>query len=173
MRYIKTDKNLPGCVFCAKAATPAEDRANLVVARSERAMLLLNIYPYSNGHLMAVPYAHVSALSELDDEQLTELMRLARLAEQALGQALSPQGFNVGINIGKASGAGLANHLHIHIVPRWTGDTNFMTVIGETRTIPELLDDSRERVVQALIALGHASDPETGTVYLDAPTTKE
>jgi ATP adenylyltransferase len=166
MSYILSDKKASGCVFCAKAATPADDRANHVVARTERAMLLLNIYPYSNGHLMALPYAHVGSLTELDDDQLAELMRLTRLAEQALRDALSPQGFNVGINIGKASGAGLEEHLHIHIVPRWAGDTNFMTVVAQTRTIPELLDDTRERVAQALADLGYPRDADTGTVYV-------
>lgn len=166
MPYILSDKKASGCVFCQKAATPAADRANLVVARAAQAMLILNLYPYSNGHLMAVPYAHVASLTELDDDQLVELTRLTRLAEQTLRAALSPQGFNVGINIGKASGAGIDEHLHIHIVPRWSGDTNFMTVVGRTRNIPELLDDTRERVAQALAGLGNARDPETGTIIL-------
>ena len=168
MHYILKEKQQPGCVFCAKAATPADDRDNLVVARTTRAMLLLNIYPYSNGHLMAVPYAHVSQLTDLDDDQALDLMRLTRLAEQALQAALSPQGFNVGINIGKVSGAGLADHLHIHIVPRWAGDTNFMTVIGNTRTIPEMLEDTRAKLMPALADLGLRADPDTGTWWLKA-----
>ncbi len=166
MNYILSDKKAGGCVFCEKAATPADDRANLVVARTTRAMLLLNIYPYSNGHLMAVPYTHVGSLVDLDDAYLADLMRLTRLAEQGLRQSLAPQGFNVGINIGKAAGAGLAEHIHIHIVPRWPGDTNFMTVVGETRTIPELLGDTRERVAGCLVSLGYERDAETGTVLV-------
>lgn len=166
MHYILKEKQQPGCVFCAKAATPAEDRENLVVARTTRAMLLLNIYPYSNGHLMAVPYAHVSRLTDLDDEEALDLMQLTRLAEEALQAAMAPQGFNVGINIGKVSGAGLADHLHIHIVPRWAGDTNFMTVIGNTRTIPEMLEDSQAKVMAALADRDLTADPNTGTWWL-------
>ena len=115
---------------------------------------------------MAVPYAHVSRLDDLDDDVALDLMRLTRLAEAALQAAMAPQGFNVGINIGKVSGAGLADHLHIHIVPRWAGDTNFMTVIGNTRTIPEMLEDSRAKVMAALADRDLTADPDTGTWWL-------
>lgn len=166
MDYILSNKKAAGCVFCDKAATPATDRENQIVARGQRAMILLNIYPYSNGHLMIVPYAHVGSLTELGADELTELMRLTSLAEAALRGSLSPQGFNVGINIGKAGGAGMDDHIHVHIVPRWPGDTNFMTVVGQTRTIPELLDDTRERVARHLADLGYPRDETTGTVML-------
>lgn len=166
MDYILSNKKAAGCVFCHKAATPDADRANQVVARGRVAMILLNIYPYSNGHLMIVPYTHVGSLTELSGEELAELMRLTSLAEAALRDSLAPQGFNVGINIGKAGGAGMADHIHVHIVPRWPGDTNFMTVVGQTRTIPELLDDTRERVARCLAALGYPRDETTGTVML-------
>lgn len=167
MKYILSDKQAEGCVFCAKAATPDNDYAAHVIARSARSMLLLNIYPYNNGHLMVVPYAHVGSLTALDDAQLADMMRLTRLAEAALRQALSPQGFNVGINIGKVSGAGMEDHIHIHIVPRWAGDTNFMSVINQTRTIPELLDETRDRLGRALGELGLPRDPKTGVALVD------
>ncbi len=166
MDYILSNKKTGGCVFCTKATTPEADRENQVVARGQTAMIILNIYPYSNGHLMIVPYAHVGSLTELGDTELAELMRLTSLAEAALRGSLSPQGFNVGINIGKVGGAGVDDHIHIHIVPRWPGDTNFMTVVGQTRTIPELLDDTRERVARCLANLGYPRDAATGTVTL-------
>ncbi len=166
MDYILSNKQAAGCVFCNKAATPDTDRENQVVARGQTAMILLNIYPYSNGHLMIVPYAHIDSLTGLGDAELADLMRLTSLAEAALRDSLAPQGFNVGINIGKAGGAGMADHIHVHIVPRWPGDTNFMTVVGQTRTIPELLDDTRERVARCLAALGYPRDETTGTVML-------
>lgn len=166
MDYILSKKGTGGCVLCAKAAAPQGDRENHVVARAAAGMLILNIYPYSNGHLMAVPYSHVSSLVDLNDAELAELIRLTRLAEAALRGSLAPQGFNIGINIGKAGGAGLDDHIHAHIVPRWPGDTNFMTVVAQTRTIPELLDDTRERVARCLADLGYPRDEKTGTVLL-------
>ena len=110
---------------------------DLVVLRGERCYVILNLYPYNNGHLMVVPNRHLAALEALTPEEQTELMRFTRLSEMALNDAYNPQGINVGINLGKAAGAGIENHLHIHLVPRWSGDTNFMTAVGETRVLPE------------------------------------
>ncbi len=169
--YILSDKKKAGCVFCEKASHPDTDRDELVLARSPHAMLVLNMYPYTNGHLMAVPYAHVSSLVDIPGDALHDLALLTRLAEQTLRGSMSPQGFNVGINIGRAGGAGVDDHIHIHIVPRWGGDTNFMTVVGQTRTVPELLADTRERLGRTLVDLGYPVHPDTGTVWVD--TSKE
>ncbi|MDY7041803.1 MAG: HIT domain-containing protein, partial [Chloroflexota bacterium] len=108
--------------------------------------LILNLYPYNNGHIMAVPYAHLASLEHLDAATLTELMLLVNKGLAALRRAMSPQGFNVGVNLGEVAGAGVAEHVHVHIVPRWGGDTNFMPIIAETRVIPELLDQTYEQL---------------------------
>ncbi|MCP4397361.1 MAG: HIT domain-containing protein [bacterium] len=141
LSYILSEKER-GCVFCRKLQASADDRRNFVLYRGTHAFALLNIYPYNNGHLMIAPYAHVSHLADLDDSQIAELFQIARRCEQVLGQALHPEGFNVGINLGKAAGAGIEEHLHVHIVPRWNGDTNYMTSISKTRVIPQELNDS-------------------------------
>ena len=127
-----------GCIFCA-AIDPAGS-GDLVVHRGARAFVILNLYPYNNGHLMVVPNRHIATLSEATVEELTELMVLTRRAEAALTEAYQPHGLNVGINLGRAAGAGVLDHLHIHVVPRWSGDTNFMTAVGEVRVLPESLD---------------------------------
>lgn len=126
----------PDCVFCD--TTSGRD-LDLVVYRGQHCYVILNLYPYNNGHLMVVPNRHLSALAALSPEEQTELMVLTRLSEMALTEAYRPQGINVGINLGKAAGAGIENHLHIHVVPRWSGDTNFMTAVGQTRVLPEEL----------------------------------
>ena len=131
------------CIFCDPSAGREID---LVVFRGERSYVILNLYPYNNGHLMVVPDRHLSALEALTPDEQTELMRLTRLSEMALNEAYKPQGINVGINLGKAAGAGIENHLHIHLVPRWSGDTNFMTAIGETRVLPEDLTATAARL---------------------------
>lgn len=122
------------CIFCDPRAGCDVD---LVVLRGQHAYVILNLYPYNNGHLMVVPVRHLAALEALTLDEQAELMRLARLSEMALNEAYRPQGINVGINLGKAAGAGIENHLHIHLVPRWSGDTNFMTAVGQTRVLPE------------------------------------
>ena len=131
------------CIFCDPSAGREID---LVVFRGERSYVILNLYPYNNGHLMVVPARHLSALEALTPDEQSELMRLTRLSEMALNEAYKPQGINVGINLGKAAGAGIENHLHIHLVPRWSGDTNFMTAIGETRVLPEDLTATAARL---------------------------
>lgn len=136
-RYVSRQAESPGCVFCRIAEDPRTDEANFVLFRGSHVYVVLNRFPYSTGHLMVVPYAHVPALSGLSDECLTEMMVLARKAEKALGEVYRPGGFNMGLNLGECAGAGIAGHLHLHVLPRWTGDANFMTTIGETRVIPE------------------------------------
>ena len=137
------------CVFCrhaAEARTLPANPESLVLAMGEHVYVVLNRYPYNNGHLMVVPYRHTSTLTELSVDELHELMRFTRRAEQALRDAYPPEGINVGINLGKAAGAGIEEHLHVHLVPRWNGDTNFMTVVGETRVLPEDLPSTARRL---------------------------
>ena len=126
-----------GCVFCLAAGSDEAD--SLIVFRGATCFVILNLYPYNNGHLMVVPDRHVGSLAEATAEELTELIELTRRAEIAITEAYTPQGMNLGINLGKPAGAGVLGHLHMHVVPRWTGDTNFMTVVGETRVLPEEL----------------------------------
>jgi len=135
---IATDKD--ACLFCRVAASPADDVANLVMFRAEKCFILLNRYPYSSGHLMIAPYSHVAMLEEAETPTLEEMMRLAQRAEKALRAVYRPQGFNLGFNIGQCAGAGIAGHIHLHALPRWAGDSSFMTTIGETRVLPEALD---------------------------------
>jgi len=148
MKYILSDKS-GDCVLC-KAAQSDDDAGHFVVHRDEHCFIIMNIYPYNSGHLMVVPYQHVASLEDLDDETLAEAMILVRKCMTLLGCAMHPEGFNVGINIGKAAGAGLHEHLHIHIVPRWVGDTNFMPVLGDTRVVPEMVVESYEKLRAAL-----------------------
>ncbi len=143
--YIAGPKTERECVFCAIAAA-SDDEANLIVHRARFNFLVLNRYPYSTGHLMIVPYAHVAALSETDEESALEMMRLMRRAENVLGKVYHPEGLNMGINLGASAGAGVAGHLHMHVVPRWPGDANFMTTVAETRVLPEDLNTSYEKL---------------------------
>jgi ATP adenylyltransferase len=131
------------CIFCD--AQVGRD-VDLVIFRGEHGYVILNLYPYNNGHLMVVPNRHLSALQSLTPGEQTELMTLTRLSEMALTEAYQPHGINVGINLGKAAGAGIENHLHIHLVPRWSGDTNFMTAVGQTRVLPEDLSATAARL---------------------------
>ena len=134
----------PTCIFCEAGQRDAQ--APLVVHRGARAFVILNLYPYNNGHLMIVPYRHIAQLAKAEPDELTELMALTRRAEMVLTEAYNPHGLNVGVNLGRAAGAGIADHLHIHIVPRWNGDTNFMTVVSDTRVLPEGLDQTAARL---------------------------
>ncbi len=157
MPYLKDGNKAEGCFLCEKAASN-EDAANYVVYRGDHAYILLNTYPYSNGHLLVAPYQHAAILQDMDDATLYELIKLIEKGTALLARAMHPQGFNVGLNIGKAAGAGIADHIHAHIVPRWIGDTNFLTVVGETRTIPEMLDETYRRLQTALAAEGEGAD---------------
>lgn len=133
-----------GCVFCD--ATRSPEQQALIVFRGPLAYVILNKYPYNNGHLMVVPYRHTSTFATLDVPELNELMLLTQRSEIVLRQAYRLEGINIGVNLGKPAGAGIEEHLHIHLVPRWAGDTNFMTVVGETRVLPETLDASAARL---------------------------
>ncbi len=145
LAYVTTAGKQQGCIFCQK---PQEqrDRENLIVARFERTFVILNAFPYNNGHLMVVPYRHVPSLLDLTDDELAELMKVTQIAERVLRAALQPHGFNIGLNLGRCAGAGIEDHLHIHIVPRWHGDTNFMPVIADTKVLPELLEQTYEKL---------------------------
>jgi ATP adenylyltransferase len=145
LAYVTTANEQKGCIFCEKPRE-GRDRENYIVARFPRTFVILNAFPYNNGHLMVVPYRHVPSLTELRDEELAELMKVTQIAEQVLREAFQPQGFNIGLNLGRCAGAGIEEHLHIHIVPRWHGDTNFMPVIAETKVLPELLQQTYERL---------------------------
>lgn len=140
MAYIKGDKKaVEGCLFCHKANASDDDEH--IIARSEHVYLTLNRYPYNNGHLMVIPYSHVDSQEALSVAALTDMMVTVNRALSILRQAYNPQGFNLGANLGTAAGAGIAEHYHFHIVPRWSGDVNFMTAISETRVIPDTLDN--------------------------------
>ena len=133
-----------GCVFCR--ATTTDDGRALVVHEGRQAFVILNLYPYNGGHLMVVPRRHVPTLAGLEPEELAEVASLTRLSEMALTEAYRPQGLNVGMNLGRPAGAGIVDHLHVHLVPRWNGDTNFMTVVGEVRVLPEELPATASRL---------------------------
>ena len=137
------------CVFCALFAADVSDRERLVVHRSERCVVLLNLYPYGSGHLLVMPQRHIAALDQLTDTERAEFFDLLVDASNALQKAYSPDGMNVGANLGRAAGAGVPGHLHFHALPRWGGDTNFMTAIGETRVIPEDLATSYDKIQEA------------------------
>jgi ATP adenylyltransferase len=136
------------CIFCTKPAA-GDDRESHVVRRGERCFALLNAYPYNNGHLMIAPFEHVPSIEELDAPALLELMTMSQEALGALRTVYSPEGFNLGINQGKVAGAGVEHHVHLHIVPRWGADTNFMPVIGGARVLPQALDDSYDELSRA------------------------
>jgi len=150
MSYVST-AGAPGelCVFCAALAA-ADDRRALILRRGQRAFLILNAFPYASGHLMAVVTRHVGSLEEASPDELAESMQLVQSAVRALQTAYGPDGFNVGMNQGRVAGAGVLGHLHVHVVPRWSGDTNFMPVIGDTRVLPESLDVTYDRLATAL-----------------------
>ena len=154
MEYIET---LSGpkeeCFLCRALRETERDRENLLLKRGRRTLAVLNRFPYTGGHCLVAPRDHVAALSDLDSETLTEIMETLRDLTEALTEALRPNGFNVGFNLGRCAGAGLPGHLHAHIVPRWEGDTNFMPVLGNVRVIPEFLDQTREKILQAAAKL--------------------
>jgi ATP adenylyltransferase len=140
-----------GCIFCDKPQA-GDDAAHLVVARGPRCFVMLNLYPYNNGHLLVAPYRHVARLEDLTDDEAGELMAVARRAERILSDALNAEGFNIGMNVGRVAGAGIDAHLHLHVVPRWGGDTNFMPVVGGTKVMPQSLASVRETIAAPLQA---------------------
>lgn len=152
MVYIKGQDKPAGpeaelCPFCR--AVTGDDEQCLVVARGRTSLALLNLYPYNSGHLMIVPHRHVSGLLELTAAEADEVTRMTRTAVAVLGEVMAPQGFNLGMNLGQVAGAGIAAHLHQHVVPRWSGDANFLPVVARTKALPELLSDTRARVAAA------------------------
>jgi ATP adenylyltransferase len=144
--YVTRADEAGACVFCEAPASAAA--RPLVVHEGPTAFIILNLYPYNSGHLMVVPRRHVASLALLSRDELTELAVLTQMAERALTEAYRPQGINVGMNLGRPAGAGIADHLHVHLVPRWTGDTNFMTVVGEVRVLPEELPATADKLRQ-------------------------
>jgi ATP adenylyltransferase len=150
MEYIRRgerDDDSRGCVFCdVPAAGEDQDEANHLLARGEVSFLLLNAFPYNPGHLMAAPYRHVGDYEELTAEELAEMTAMVGAAIRAMREESGPHGFNLGMNLGQVAGAGIADHLHLHLVPRWGGDTNFMPVVGRTKVLPELLSETYRRL---------------------------
>lgn len=146
-RYTYLTESSPAepCIFCARAAEK-DDAENFIVHRGRLNFVILNRYPYNNGHVMVVPYAHVPTLEAAREDELAEMMSLVRQAEIHLRAAYRPDGFNIGMNIGASAGAGVAGHIHMHVVPRWNGDANFMSTIGETRILPEELSTTYEKL---------------------------
>ena len=137
------------CIFCDKLKND-KDKENYVLLRGKNAFVILNTFPYNNGHLMVAPYKHVSDLEGLEENELGEMMGLVKKSTQILKKALNPEGFNVGINMGKVAGAGVEGHIHIHIVPRWGGDASFISTVGDTKIIPESLGDTYNKLLAAL-----------------------
>ncbi|MBL8232745.1 MAG: HIT domain-containing protein [Bryobacterales bacterium] len=146
-RYVSKAEEPEGCVFCAKPQQ--EDRAALIVHRGTYCFVILNLFPYTSGHLLVVPYAHVATLEEASSETLQELMKLTADCSRHLRSVYKPKGLNAGMNLGECAGAGIAGHLHMHVLPRWPGDVNFMTAVGETRVLPEDLETTYDRLSRA------------------------
>jgi ATP adenylyltransferase len=146
--YMKEKRERSVCIFC-EAAAGGNDEETLVVHRASFNFVILNRYPYTSGHLMIAPYRHVSRLTQVDDATVEEMMRLARLSERLLEEGYQPQGINIGMNLGEAAGAGIEQHIHLHALPRWLGDANFMTSVGNTRIIPEELGVTFAKLRQA------------------------
>lgn len=135
-----------GCILCQKAKEE-EDAKNLILARGSFSYVLMNIFPYNSGHLMIAPYRHLDCLAKLTSEEITEIMTWASTSERILREAFRAMGFNIGVNVGKVAGAGIDDHVHMHVVPRWDGDTNFMPVLGETKVIPEHLEETYAKLL--------------------------
>jgi ATP adenylyltransferase len=151
LEYIKSvTAHSAECFLCDLAQHPEKDAAHFVVRRSTFGMLLMNRYPYVNGHLLAAPYRHTPDLPELSPEERADIFELAVLGQQLLTQAMNPQGFNIGINIGRCAGAGVPGHVHTHIVPRWNGDVNFMSVVGQVRVIPQAVEEAYRQIMEQI-----------------------
>jgi ATP adenylyltransferase len=156
MAYIQADDKTDGCIFCTHPAQ-GRDEDYYILHRSEHCFVILNIFPYNNGHLMIAPYQHVPSIEELDAETLLDVMTTAQLCLSAFRMAMQPDGFNMGINQGKVAGAGIADHVHFHIVPRWNGDTNFMPVLADVKVMPDHLSNTYRQLRQALRLLADSS----------------
>jgi len=146
LEYIASADDQTGCIFCA--AIEGDDEEKLVVSRGRRAIVLLNRFPYASGHMMVAPHRHVGEFGELEDEEIVEIHRLASGAIGALAQTYGPQGYNLGWNLGRVAGAGIVDHVHLHVVPRWAGDTNFMPVLADVKVMPEHLAETRRKLAE-------------------------
>lgn len=145
MAYVENaDKDEGGCIFCAHLDEP--DEQALILTRGKRAFALMNAFPYNTGHVMVAPLRHAGDLIDLDDDERNELMSLTATTEAAIRAAMAPEGFNVGINLGRVAGAGVPGHVHVHVVPRWAGDTNFMSTVGDAKVLPEALEDTYNKL---------------------------
>jgi ATP adenylyltransferase len=149
MAYVKRAAKTRGCLFC-RLERRGDDRARGILARRRHAFLVLNSFPYNSGHVMVAVNRHVGTIEGLDEDERRELWGLCALAERILGEVYEPEGMNLGINLGRAAGAGVDGHLHVHLVPRWIGDTNFMVTAGDTKVLPESLDDTWQRLSDAM-----------------------
>lgn len=149
LQYIEMDTSTGGCIFVDLPAQ-SEDRANLILYRGAHSFVIMNAFPYTNGHLMVAPYKHTAEISDLEDETLLEINQMLGHCVRWIRAAYNPDGFNIGINLGKAAGAGIPTHIHWHIVPRWSGDTNFMTTVGQVRVLPQSLEDSYDRLKEII-----------------------
>jgi ATP adenylyltransferase len=149
--YISSADRVPGCIFCDKIAEN-DDRKNFIVHRGQHCFIILNAYPYTSGHVMVVPYAHLDELVKLPSEAAHELIELSQQMESILRKVYRAEGVNLGMNIGKCAGAGVAGHVHMHVLPRWTADANFMSVVGETRVLPEALDTTYDKIKNEITA---------------------
>lgn len=154
------DKGATDCVFCA-ALQQGDDEGVYIVHRGRTAFVILNLYPYTTGHLMVVPYRHIPLLSDAAPAEVHEIMELAQHSQRVLGEIYQPQGFNLGINLGRCAGAGIVGHLHMHVLPRWAGDTNFISAIGDTRIIPEDLALTYQKLRPHFAALAVQGSPES------------
>jgi ATP adenylyltransferase len=152
LEYVKGGGDTGDCIFCSKPAL-GDDPGALIPYRGGRCFVMLNAFPYTNGHVMIAPYEHTGDLAGLEDDTAAELMGLTQQSLRALDSAYGPDGYNVGVNLGRIAGAGIADHVHVHVVPRWAGDTNFMPVLGDTRVMPQSLEDSFAAVRDAFAAL--------------------
>jgi ATP adenylyltransferase len=152
LEYVAQAGDQDGCVFCAEAAGDLEQASSLLVHAGAAAIVLLNKFPYSSGHLMVAPRSHVDALGDLSDGEALEVHRLAVTAIDVVSEVYGPGGFNLGWNLGRAAGAGIADHVHLHVVPRWGGDTNFMPVLADVKVIPEHLLETRDRLREAWVS---------------------
>lgn len=147
--YISSADRAPGCIFCDKIAEN-DDRKNFIVHRGQHCFVILNAYPYTSGHVMVVPYAHLDQLVKLPAQAAHEMIELSQKMETILRQAYNAEGINLGMNIGKCAGAGVAGHVHMHVLPRWTADANFISVVGETRVLPETLESTYQKIKDAI-----------------------
>ena len=161
MQYVTGTGDARGCVFCDALSSPDADA--LVLHRGRACYVILNLFPYNSGHLMVVPRRHIATLSATTHEERCEMMDLTRLAELALTEAYKPQGLNVGMNLGRSAGAGIVDHIHVHVVPRWNGDTNFMTVVGEVRVLPEDIAQTARRLREEFARLAPDQKPEASS----------